>query len=145
MTTDSREWGPRLYAYLEDYWREQGTNANAWTAQHPGVQGPTVSRWKVGAVVPSLQAMQAVADALGVTMLDVLIAAGVVDVGEVGRDAARAVVPDIDSAIAADPALADWQRRNLREFLDALRRVEAGAGQASKTRAQDPRRPRTRK
>lgn len=128
MTTlDTRTWGPSLYAWLEDYWHEQGITANMWASSHAGIQGGTVSRWRTGDIVPSLPAMVAVAEALDVPVLDVLIAAGVVTQEDVGRDATRAVTPSLDAAIAADPTLEDWQRRNLREFADAMRDVARGS------------------
>ena len=119
------EWGPNLYAYLERYWRANGTNANAWTDAHPGIQGPTVSRWRTG-TVPSLQAMRAVADALAVSMCDVLTAAGVIDAKEHGRKPVEPAEPNIDAAIANDPTLTDLERRTLRDILDAIRAVESG-------------------
>jgi hypothetical protein len=70
--------------------------------------------------------MRAVADALGVSMLDVLVAAGVVDPKDAKREATVPPPPSIDAAIANDPALTDLQRRTLRDILDALRKVETG-------------------
>lgn len=119
------EYGPRLYSYLERHWRAAGTNANAWVNQHPTLQGPTVSRWKTGSV-PSLAAMRAVADALDVTMLDVLVAAGVVDSAEVNHEPPEPAPPTIDAAIALDPNIHPNLRAALREIVDGFRAVEAG-------------------
>lgn len=124
-TVSPDDYGPRLYAYLETHWRAQGTNANAWVNQHPGIQGPTVSRWRNGSV-PSLANMRAVADALGVSMLDVLTAAGVVDERDAKRAPATPAPPSIDAAIAGDPNLTDLQRRTLGDILASLREVEGG-------------------
>lgn len=119
------EYGPRLHAYLEQHWHAEGTNANAWVNQHPAIQGPTVSRWKTGSV-PSLANMRAVADALGVPMIDVLIAAGVLDGDELNREPVAPATPSVDVAIEVDPNLTDLQRRTLRDILASLRAVEAG-------------------
>ena len=127
------EWGPNLYRYLERHWRAQGTNANAWTYAHPGVQGPTVSRWQRG-TIPSLPAMRAVADALEVPMADVLVAAGVMDKRELGREPATPPEPDIDAAIAGDPTLSDLARRTLRDILAGIRSVERGDTERSRGR-----------
>lgn len=129
--TDPAEYGPRLYSYLERHWHALGTNANAWAGQHPAIQGPTVSRWKAGSI-PSLPAMRAVADALGVTMLDVLVASGVVDPKDAKRELREPPPPSIDAAIAKDPELTDLQRRTLGDILESLRAVEGG--QASRRR-----------
>lgn len=122
---DESEYGPRLYAYLEQHWRALGTNANQWTGQHPELQGPTVSRWRTGSV-PKVAAMRAVADALGVSLVDVLVAAGVLDKREVGRDAATPPAPTIDAAIANDPSLHPRLRQTLRDLVDAWRSVDGG-------------------
>lgn len=130
---DESEYGPRLYAYLEQHWRALGTNANQWTGLHPDLQGPTVSRWRTGSV-PKIAAMRAVADALGVSLVDVLVAAGVLDKREVGRDAAAPPAPTIDAAIANDPTLHPRLRQTLRDLVDAWRSVDSGhAAKVSRT------------
>lgn len=121
--TDPAQWGPALYSYLEAHWRAAGTNANAWAGSHPGVEGPTLSRWKSGDATPTLPRMVTIADALGVPLLDVLIGAGIVDRRDVGRDAARPAAPSIDAAIEHDPGLTALQRRTLRDMLAAMREV----------------------
>lgn len=131
MVTDPGEWGPRLYAYLETHWQASGTNANAWADRNPGIQGPTLSRWRSG-TAPSLPAMIAVADALGVTLVDVLLACGVLAPADVdGRTATQPAAPNIDVAIEHDPSLVRWQRDRLTEILAAMRQVEAGADVAA--------------
>lgn len=133
-TADPAEWGPRLYEYLERHWKALGTNANAWTDANPGIQGPTVSRWRTG-TVPSLQAMRAVADALGVPMVDVMIAAGVIDRSELDREPAAAPPePDIDAAIAGDRRLSPLARNTLRDILASIRKVEAGEAESARGR-----------
>jgi len=124
MTTDISEWGPRLYAYLERHWTAEGATANRWAYAH-GIQGASISRWKTGDVTPSLERMVDVAAALDVTVLDVLIAAGVVDEADAKRPASLPVPPSIDAAIAHDPDLSPELRRSLRDFVAAWRRVDA--------------------
>lgn len=139
-TANVDEWGPNLYAYLERHWRAAGTNANAWTDKNPGIQGPTVSRWRTG-TAPSLLNMRAVADALGVPMVEVLAAAGVIDPKETGRKVDLPADPNIDAAIANDPSLSELQRRTLRDMLAAMRRVESGEVERVRGRASGSRRP----
>lgn len=125
-TADSAQWGPNLYAWLETYWRAHGTNANAWSDAHPGVSGATISRWKTG-TVPGLTAMRAVADALGMSLVDVLTVAGVIREGETGaRHVPDPELPSIDLAIDTDPTLSDPARDALRGVLNGIRRVESG-------------------
>ncbi len=131
--TNTKDWGPRLYAYLERYWATHDTNRNAWSGVHAGVEPVTLYGWKKGNI-PSLTTMQAVATALGATMLDLLIVAGVVDKKEVGHDAASPEAPSIDDAIRLDPTLSAAQRRDLTEVLQGMR--EYAALRASVTQKQ---------
>jgi hypothetical protein len=126
QVADAEQWGPRLHAWLEAYWRANNTNANAWTDSHPGIQGATVSRWKSG-TVPSLQAMRSVADALGISIVEVLKIAGVVREGEDGHgEVIVPAPPSIDVAIAQDESLSPLARKTLRDILAAIRAVERG-------------------
>ena len=125
MSTNVDEWGPNLYAYLEAYWRANGTNANAWSGAHVGIEAPTLSRWRGGSV-PSLTTMRTVADALGLSMLDILLIAGIVDASEATGQPPTPPVLSVDAAIKSDPDLTPFQRKTLADILDALRRVESG-------------------
>lgn len=123
---DGSSYGPNLYAYLESYWRAHGTNQNAWCDAHPGIQAPTVSRWRTG-TEPRLAAFRAVADALGYPVLDVLVAAGVITEAEAGGHTATvATSPTVDVALKVDQSLTSAQRGILRDMLSAMRDVSAG-------------------
>jgi hypothetical protein len=138
--SDETTWGPNLYAYLERWWARQGTNANAWSYTH-GIQGPTVSRWQSG-TAPSLQAMRQVADALGVPLVDVLVAAGVIDKRELSRETVELSPCTVDAALVSDPSLTDLQRRTLSDMLSALREVETGRTSEARGRQRSQRRAR---
>jgi hypothetical protein len=140
MTSQAETWGPNLHAYLEKWWQRLGTNSNAWSYAN-GIQGPTVSRWKSG-TVPSLQAMLTVANALGVSMFDVLVAAGVVDKRELGREVVEPGPCTVDAALKTDPSLTELQRRTLTEMLAAIREVESGETGEVRGRAQSRQRQR---
>ncbi|HET8581732.1 MAG TPA: helix-turn-helix transcriptional regulator [Jatrophihabitans sp.] len=126
MSNDTAQHGPALYAYLADYWRTNGTNQNAWCDQHPGIHAPTVSRWRNG-TEPRLSAFRAVADALGVSILDVLQAAGVITAAEAkGRTVAPHAAPSLDVALERDETVPASARRAIAEMLRAIRDVESG-------------------
>lgn len=126
MPNRSEKWGPRLYTWLEAYWRANDTNANAWADANPGIQGATLSRWKTG-TVPSLPAMRAVADAAGISLVDVLGIAGALRPGEAEHEPPVPVAPSVDVAIAQDPELSPLARKTLRDMLAAIREAEASA------------------
>lgn len=133
MSNDETQqgYGPSLYAYLSEYWRAHDTNQNAWCDQHPGIQAPTVSRWRTG-TEPRLSALRDVADALGRPLLEILVAAGILTPEEAGGYVVPAPeVPSIDAAIKLDPNLSDLQRRTLRDILKSLRDVESGRAKSS--------------
>ena len=138
--SDPSTWGPNLYRYLERHWVARNTNATAWADIHPGVRAPTLYRWG-GGTVPRLESLPPVAEALGVWMLDILFAAGVIDADEAKRaPVAAPPVPNIDIAIKYDPNLSDFERSKLREMRDALRSVETGAVEVAKSSDKIPRR-----
>lgn len=118
--TDPASWGPNLYAYLETYWAAHGTNANAWSDKHPGIQSATISRWQGGSI-PSLPVMQRVADALNVTVLDLLVVAGIVSAADIGRGPSTPPVPATETVLANAADLEPWQRDGLTGLLAAMR------------------------
>lgn len=123
---DAATYGPNLYAYLAEHWTALGTNQNAWCDAHPGIHAPTVSRWRTG-TEPRLPAFRQVADALGVSVVDVLVAAGVLRSDEVGGRVATAPVPaSLDVALRTDPTLSDDLRKAVRDIVRAWRNVESG-------------------
>jgi transcriptional regulator with XRE-family HTH domain len=118
--------GAALYAYLSAYWRAHGTNQNAWCDAHPGIQAPTVSRWARG-TEPSLSALRKVADALGISMLDILIAADVITEAELDRPAPAApAAPSFLDAVRLDPDLTDREREIYPEMRAAFAAVTTG-------------------
>lgn len=123
MGNDST-YGPSLYAYLDRIWTQQGTNAAAWGRAH-GIVSPTLSRWKSGSV-PSLQAMQQVADALGKPVADVLVGAGVLHERDLWRGSGEQGPPTLDEALASDEAYPAEVRARLREILDSMMAVMGG-------------------
>lgn len=121
---DADQWGPRLYEYLEAVWRADGTNQNSWSLEHR-IPAATISRLGSGAV-PSLSTMRTIADALGLTLVDVQLVAGVLDEAEVKRKAPAAPAPQsIDDVIETDPTLQDWQRKAVSDVLTMVRGVES--------------------
>lgn len=123
---DAGSYGPNLYAYLAEHWRALGTNQNAWCDAHPGIHAPTVSRWRTG-TEPRLPAFRTIAEALGVPVVDVLVAAGVLQPDEVGgRTPAQPTTATLDLALRTDPDLSVGLRKAVRDIVRAWRTIEAG-------------------
>lgn len=124
MSNDPTEYGPRLYAYLEAFWRANNTTANAWCDQHPGIHGPTLHRWRNGAE-PKLSGCRAVADALGVSLVDLLLASGVIRKDETeGRDPVHFAPPSLDAALKHDESVSPRLRGILRDMVKQYREAE---------------------
>lgn len=116
--------GPALYAYMSQYWEEHDTNQNAWCDAHPGIHAPTVSRWARGSE-PKLAAFRQVADALGVPIVEVLIAAEVITPGEVGVTITSPCPALFLHAVATDPALTDEERATYPAMRAAFEALQA--------------------
>jgi hypothetical protein len=84
--------------------------------------------------------MRAVADAAGVSLVDVLAIAGALRNGEATSEPPVPAPPSIDVAIAQDPDLSPLARKTLRDLLGAIR--EAEAAEPERPRRTNRRRPR---
>ena len=104
---------PDLGAYL----REQRENAQLslrQLAQMAGISNPYLSQIERGLKRPSAEILQRIANGLQVSAESLYVRAGILD--ERVSDAHSASVPDVLTAIAADPALTDRQRGVLVEI-----------------------------
>lgn len=122
--------GQRLYALVKADWDAQGITRNAWCDMHPGLQGPTVSRWEKG-TSPGVDKLRLVAEALNMGMLELLVAIGVLSSDEAGGvvPAPRPDAPSVSVAIERDPSLSDWERDQMRNLWSAIHAVEARTAQ----------------
>lgn len=125
MTIASAGWGPRLAAYIETHLASDALTPNAWADRKPGISGADITRWRQG-TEPSLPKLVVVADALGVSLLDVLTASGVIGADELGREPVTPAVPSVDASLTHDPSIHNDDRARLRDIVDAFRAVRSG-------------------
>lgn len=124
-TATANEWGPRLAAYLTEHLRARGITVNRFADTTPGIAGSDVSRWRTG-TEPTIEKFRAVANGLNVSIVDVLLAVGVLTRDDIDREPAPIPVPDLDAAITADPRLTDWSRRHIRDIIASIIAVQSG-------------------
>ena len=108
---------PDLGAYL----REQRENAQLslrQLAEMAGVSNPYLSQIERGLKRPSAEILQQIAKGLQVSAESLYVRAGILDERVVDIDSAP--VPDVLSAIAADPGLTDRQRGVLVEIYQSF-------------------------
>jgi transcriptional regulator with XRE-family HTH domain len=121
---------PDLGAYL----REQRENAQLslrQLAEMAGVSNPYLSQIERGLKRPSAEILQQIAKGLQVSAESLYVRAGILD-ERVGDDPAP--VPDVLSAIAADPVLTDRQRGVLVDIYRSFA-GEAAASETTKRRS----------
>ena len=98
---------PDLGAYLREQ-RESAQLSLRQLAEMAGVSNPYLSQIERGLKRPSAEILQQIAKGLQVSAESLYVRAGILD--ELVADHDPAAVPDVLSAIAADPVLTDRQR-----------------------------------
>ncbi|GAA2748003.1 hypothetical protein GCM10009868_39750 [Terrabacter aerolatus] len=98
---------PDLGAYLREQ-RESAQLSLRQLAEMAGVSNPYLSQIERGLKRPSAEILQQIAKGLQVSAESLYVRAGILD--ERVTDGDPAAVPDVLSAIAADPVLTDRQR-----------------------------------
>jgi len=98
---------PDLGAYLREQ-RESAQLSLRQLAEMAGVSNPYLSQIERGLKRPSAEILQQIAKGLQVSAESLYVRAGILD--ERVADGDPAAVPDVLSAIAADPVLTDRQR-----------------------------------
>jgi len=98
---------PDLGAYLREQ-RESAQLSLRQLAEMAGVSNPYLSQIERGLKRPSAEILQQIAKGLQVSAESLYVRAGILD--ERVADDGPAAVPDVLSAIAADPVLTDRQR-----------------------------------
>lgn len=128
-------YGPALAAWIDTLRGEQSVRS---FASERGLDDARIAAWRTGQT-PRMEQLRQVADALGVHLGDVLVAAHLADPSELVVSAPRSEPPPpgIDEAIERDPDLSDGER----EILRAARKVarDAVRGRNARTRVQVPR------
>ncbi|WP_406283930.1 helix-turn-helix domain-containing protein [Embleya sp. NBC_00896] len=111
---------------LGEYIREQRRNAQyslRQLAEAAGVSNPYLSQIERGLRRPSAEILQQIAKALRISAETLYVQAGILDEREEGDREVR-------TAIMADPAISDRQKRVLIEIYEAFRKENAQDGAA---------------
>ncbi|MYW05413.1 helix-turn-helix transcriptional regulator [Streptomyces sp. SID3343] len=118
---------------LGEYIREQRRNAQyslRQLAEAAGVSNPYLSQIERGLRRPSAEILQQIAKALRISAETLYVQAGILDEREEGDREVR-------TAIMADPAISDRQKRVLIEIYEAFRKENAPDGAAQDGATQD--------
>jgi hypothetical protein len=115
MNNAEQSYGRELYNLVEKAWKSQGLVCNSWCDAHPGLSGPTVSRWRSKGHAPQLDKIRLVADALGMGMLELLVAIGVVTDAEASGPTKTIKVWSFDEALCNDPTLTDPREKAIHQ------------------------------
>jgi transcriptional regulator with XRE-family HTH domain len=140
MSDESRLFGPRLMAYVDAQLEDRADSATAFAVQQVGISASQFGRWRSGDVLPRLDVITRLAEALGRPVLEVLAhAVGAVDQLTQPMPAKPRTLED---CIAASD-LSDTSRGMLLDIVDTMRRYERGESEvtASNTRKRAKPRP----
>ena len=106
-----------------------GQSMRSFCLEH-GLDNARISAWESNPSDVSIDRMREFAEALGLTLGQVMVIAGYGDEDDFGGatpPAPAAPNVSIDFALEHDPELSDFARRTLREILESIRAVERGA------------------
>lgn len=133
MSTRS-EWPTPVWAdWLTERMRATGFGSNSDLARATGVPDSVISRWRTSGTTPSIAQLRRLGDALQVSLLELLVAAGHLTADEAGVTAFTVPVRVARSTLEAirdDPALDDDLKHLLTlqyEAMLALARARDGA------------------
>lgn len=131
-----------LYAFLRTEWDRLDVLPTIWCRQH-GIPDPTVLRWARG-VEPDMRSLRRVAEALGRSLLDVLVAGEYLTPDEAAGHVPTPVMVDARKAVQLDPDVDDVLTEAVLSMMDsyeailehAARRIETTTGgkRGAKTR-----------
>ena len=126
-----KDHGPRLAAYVRSL-LAPGQSMRSFCLEH-GIDNARGSAWESSPGDVSIDRMRELANALGLTLGQVMVIAGYGtpdDFGGATPPEPTAPVVSIDVAIDHDPELSEFARRSLREILSSLRVLESGTASA---------------
>jgi transcriptional regulator with XRE-family HTH domain len=118
-------------AYLKASMKAARIGSGAQLAEAAGIAQSLVSRWLNGKTLPSIEALRAIAEPLGVPMRDLVVRAGYMTPDEVGLED-EPVPPtskhSIEDEIRADARIRPDRKEALINLLEALREEDSGGG-----------------
>lgn len=126
MSDRRKDHAQRLAAYVRAM-LAPGQSMRSFCAER-GLDNARISAWESNGGDVSIDHMRTYGDALGLTLGQVMIAAGYGDEDDFGAAPPPPVAPNvsIDFAIEHDPDLSDFARRTFREMRATIRAVESG-------------------
>ena len=117
--TSTTDYGLNLYRYLESVWDSLGETRGGW-CRMTGMADSTVLRWMQG-YAPSLENMMTVANALGVSLPQVLYISGYLNEKDIKVHAApKPSRPTVSDAIELDNTITEQERVALRMLHEAF-------------------------
>lgn len=118
MSTSLNDWGPALMAYLHEQWEARGTTRAQFGKLVPFADS-NFTNWAKG-VEPKLDPIRQIADALGVSPVEVLHGMGFLTDTERDRLVQVEFSHDVGKAIESDPGLTKTARNALRAVFTAV-------------------------
>jgi hypothetical protein len=122
-----------LYDWLERYWAANGLSPSGWS-KLVGLSPSTVLRWAHSD--PDISSLRAIAQATGMTMIELLVIAEIITPDEangiVPREPLEPAPYSVEDAIDHDPQLSDQERKVLRAALDLVRQTKRTGRSARK-------------
>lgn len=132
MRNTRAEYGPALMVYVDAELAARGVTPTSFAVQH-GIHIAQFGRWR-GGIMPGLDAITELADALGKPPLELLaLTIGVVQDGDPGAPT-HSAPPTIAAALALDPDLTEQERKLLQGVLASLRDFREGASEVNSKR-----------
>lgn len=140
MSDPTNEFGPRLMAYVDAQLQGRDESPTAFAVQRVGVSASQFGRWRSGEILPRIDTICVIAEALGRPVLEVL--AHTVGATEQLTEPIPAPPLSLEEAVKASD-LNDAQRGLLLDVIDSLRRYERGEAEvtASNSRGRAKKRP----
>lgn len=125
------EHAKQLFTWIQGEADAMGITLTAWCRKMQ-IPDPTVLRWKKG-IEPDFRSLQRVANVMGRSILDVLLAAGYIGPDEAKGHVPQPMLVDARQAIKADPSLSEMLASHLLEIMDRYEEMEAGFSQRAET------------
>lgn len=128
MRDEHATYGPRLMAYVDAQLAGRGESPTAFAVQRVGVSASQFGRWRSGEILPRLDTIVEIADALGRPVLEVL--AHTVGAVDQLTQPIPTPTPTLEQAIESS-GLGEAQRALLLDVLQSVRRFESGEAEVT--------------
>jgi len=136
-TESSINHGQELHHFLQREWAAQGTTRGAW-CRASGFADTTLVRWSQGTSEPDTRTLRQIADALGKSLIDIMLEAKYITPEEAKDLVFQRADPNLEEAIRLDPSLSDAHREAHRKLFQAFRAAEQGTAGLAEAIQADP-------